>query len=111
MGTVVKLNDNSVHVLFGCNDFLSLVYEKLGYDAELAFKDYIAELEKKADYTVQKVNTDLSSYEASLDSHTSAFNDILNSMEEIQHMIDNSLNRNKLQTIVSSVITEINNHI
>lgn len=47
----------------------------------------MAQLEAAADYTQAKVETDLSSYEASLESNTTAFQDLRDVLQEIQDLI------------------------
>jgi septal ring factor EnvC (AmiA/AmiB activator) len=88
-----------------------MIGEKLGYEAEQELKDYITELEKKADYTSRKIDTDLISYESSLDSNNSAFNEIQSNLEEIQRMLDGGLNRKRLAQILDSCFQEIANCI
>ena len=109
--SVIQLNDGSTRYILNNKDFADLVNEKLGYEAEQELNEIIAELQSKADYTKQKVNTDLLSYETSLDQNTVAFNEIQSWLEKIQHMIDTNLNRKELARIVDCCMKEISNCI
>ena len=62
--------------IFEPRDFEYLVDKELGYDAARYFRDLVERLEKAADENEAKTNTDLGSYEASLESNTTAFQDI-----------------------------------
>jgi uncharacterized protein Yka (UPF0111/DUF47 family) len=109
--TIIQLLDGSTKYILDNKDFSDLIYEKLGYEAEHEFNNIIEDLQEKADYTKQKVNTDLLSYETSLDQNTAAFNEIQNWLEKIQNMIDNSINRKELAKIVDCCMKEISNCI
>lgn len=111
MADVLYLKDGSTKVIFDHDDFIKLISEYMGTDAEYRLKEIISDLQDKADYTAQKVNTDLDSYESQLDSQTAAFNDILDGLEKIQDMINNQLNRKALQQIVDSCMKEVLNQI
>ena len=91
------------------DDFQKIIYEKLGRDAE----SVIDELRKKADYTTQKVNTDLTAYEGELESNTTAFIDIKDQCNFIENTITFSkrLNREELLKCVNRIKTIIKNQI
>ena len=73
---VVSLKNGSNHTLFKFRDFLELVDQEMGIDAAKWLEAHVNRLEKAADYTTAKVDTDLAGYEASLGSNTTAFMDI-----------------------------------
>lgn len=73
---MVTLSDGKNHTLFQFRDFLDLVDDKMGIDARKWLEAHVSGLEEMADRTVLEVDTDLSSYEASLDSNRSAFEEI-----------------------------------
>lgn len=73
---MVSLKDGSNHALFQFRDFLELVDRAMGIDAAKWLEAHVNQLEAAADYTTAKVETDLATYEASLDSNRTAFMDI-----------------------------------
>lgn len=116
MAYSLYFNDNSVEYLLHeedtseyYDDFQRIIYEKLGRDAE----NIIIKLRENADYTAQKVNTDLQSYEGSLESNTSAFQEILDLCKSMEYNLDNKarLNRQKLIEFVQKIQSIINNQI
>ena len=86
---MVSLKDGSNHTLFKFRDFLELVDQKMGMDAAKWLETHVAQLEEAADYTQAKVETDLSSYEASLESNTRAFQDLAPRVNK--HAVEQSL--------------------
>lgn len=113
MANSLYFNNNSVEYLLHeedtpeyYDDFQRIIYEKLGRDAE----NIIVQLRKKADYTTQKVDTDLQSYEGSLESNTSAFQEILDLCESMKKDLDSKtrLNRQKLIEFVQEIQSIIN---
>ena len=84
---VVSLKDGSNHTLFKFRDFLELVDQEMGMDAAKWLEAHVNRLEEAADYTQAKVETDLSSYEASLESNTRAFQDLREVLQEIHRLI------------------------
>lgn len=116
MAESLYFNDGSVEYLFNKHDtpefydrFQQIIYEKLGRDAELI----IEELREAADYTTQKVMTDLNSYEASLESQRNCFQDILENLEQMKDLLQNGkrINKSELVKLVTNAIKEINNEI
>ena len=69
-------------------DIYHLIFTSVNYDRYYeawAFLDsYIAKLKEEADYTKQKVKTDLESYEATLDEQRALFLDICRELEELE---------------------------
>lgn len=69
-------------------DIYHLILISAGYDRFYEAKDYldsyIAELKEEADYTRQRVRTDLDSYEATLDEQRFLLLDILSELEELE---------------------------
>ena len=70
---VVSLKDGSNHTLFKFRDFLDMVDQEMGMDAAKWLEAHVNRLEEAADYTTAKVETDLTGYEASLESNRTAF--------------------------------------
>jgi len=69
-------------------DIYHLIFTSVNYDRYYeawAFLDsYIAKLKEEADYTKQKVKTDLESYEATLDEQRALLLDIYRELEELE---------------------------
>ena len=108
MADTLYLPDGSMEVLFSRDDFQRLVYEKLGYDAE----QKLIEIINEADYTKAKVDTDLISYELSLESNTACFNDLLNNIEELKKLLQQKrLDRTKMFKLLDQMETQISNQI
>ena len=63
--------------------FTSVSYDRY-YEAWEFLDSYIAELKEKADYTRQRVRTDLDSYEATLDEQRALLLDTLRELEELE---------------------------
>ncbi len=54
------------------------------YEAKEYLDNYISDLKEKADYTSQRVRTDLDSYEATLDEQRALLLDTLRELEELE---------------------------
>ena len=63
--------------------FTSVNYDRY-YEAWTFLDSYIAKLKEEADYTKQKVKTDLESYEATLDEQRALLLDIYRELEELE---------------------------
>ena len=112
MADVISLKDGSVETLFEPKDFQYLVEKYMGYDAEAYFRSLIENLQSEADYTQAKVDTDLESYEASLESNTRCFQDLLDNIEEARKLLDaKRLNKTQLDKLLEQIETKINNQI
>lgn len=112
MADVIVLKDQSVQILFEPINFQYLVEQFMGYDAENYFRELIEKLQDEADYTTSKVDTDLESYEASLESNTACFQDILEVTEQMKTILEAPrMNKNKMFKLIEQVQKEINNQI
>ena len=69
-------------------DVYHLILTSAGYDRLYEVKEfldsYISELKEEADYTKQKVKTDLDSYEATLDEQRFLLLDVFRELEELE---------------------------
>lgn len=121
MGTgyplVLPLRDGTCVTLMRFEDFVRLVDERLGIDARNYVEANMAEWETLSDKVQQRIQSDLTSYESSLDSNRTAFQDI---EEECRAMIgdfNRETGRNRLAALrpwrnrVESIIKIINNQI
>lgn len=109
---VVSLKDGSNHTLFKFRDFLELVDQEMGMDAAKWLKTHVNRLEEAADYTTAKIDTDLTSYESTLDSNHTAFLDIQSEAEAIMGVLqDKRISREKIAQAIREIDTIINNQI
>jgi len=117
MADVISLKDGSVETIFEPKDFKYLVEKFMGYDAETYFENLISKMEEAVDEAQDKEQSDLGSYEASLESNTVAFNDIQDVCRSMIAEFNLEEGRNKLATLrpwrnkVEQIIKIINNQI
>lgn len=112
MADVIVLKDSSVHTLLQPKDFEYLVEKYMGYDAEKYFRETVDNLQDEAIYTAAKIDTDLGSYEASLESNTACFQDILDITNKMKSLLEAPrMDRKKMFNLVEQVEKEINNQI
>lgn len=84
----------------------------MGYDAAQWLRTHVEQAEKAADYTTAKVDTDLSSYEASLDSNQTAFQDIQTEAATIMGVLqEKRISREKIAHCVREIGKIISNQI
>lgn len=109
---VVSLKDGSNHTLFKFRDFLELVDQEMGMDAAKWLEAHVGHLEEAADYTAAKLDTDLTSYESTLDSNRTAFMDIQYQAETITGILqEKRINRQKIAHCVREIGSIIKNQI
>ena len=109
---VVSLKDGSNHTLFKFRDFLDLVDQEMGMDAAKWLETHVNQLEAAADYTTAQIETDLTGYEASLGSNTTAFMDIQEETGAIMEILDGPrINRKKIAAAVENIRKTIKNQI
>ncbi len=69
-------------------DIYHLIFTSVSYDRYYEVREfldsYISELKEEADYTKQRVKTDLDSYEATLDEQRALLLDTLRELEELE---------------------------
>lgn len=93
-------------------DFEYLIDKHLGYDAGRYFRELIEGLEEQTDETEAKVNTDLGAYEASLESNTRTFQDILEELETMNELLKKQrVDKSKLFKVIEQIEEQINNQI
>jgi hypothetical protein len=117
MADVITLKDGSVEIIFELKDFQELIDQELGHEAAKYFQLLVENYETRIEEAEEGTNSDLRSYEMSLESNMRAFQDI----EEICRTMISEFNReegrNKLNALrpwhkrISKIIDIINNQI
>lgn len=117
MADVITLKDGSVEIIFEPKDFQYLVEKHLGYDAETYFRTLIEKLQKEVEDALDKEQSDLGAYEASLESNTRAFIDIEEICRSMIEDFNKEQGRNRLAALrpwrnkVEEILKIINNQI
>ncbi len=108
MAKTIYLKDGSMEILFSNRDFQRLIYDRLGTEAE----QEIINLINESDYTQIKVNTDIDSYESSLDGMNCCLNDVLDSLVDMRKIIEGKrIDKDKLKDMIDNMERQINNYI
>jgi hypothetical protein len=104
----IYLPDGSCVIILSNEDFQELIREKLGRDAETEFTNILEQLNDAK----EGVGTDLRSYEASLESNSRCFNELLDIIAELKRLLQsNRLNRTQISKLINQMKTEIYNQI
>jgi len=103
----LQLSDGTYEYTRSVEDLKNLITNRLGSDVGYE----IQELIEQADYTSRKVETDLDSYESSLESWNCAGNDILDIIDNLKSYISDAkkIDRDKLLSSLERIEREINN--
>ena len=117
MADVITLKDGSVEIIFEPKNFQELIDQYLGYEAAKYFQLLVKNYETRVEEAEEGTNSDLRSYEMSLESNTRAFQEI----EEICRNMISDFNReegrNKLNALrpwykrICEIIKIIHNQI
>ena len=113
---VITLKDGKNSTMFRGEDFIELVDQYMGFEAARWLRERLEQLEEAADYTLQKAEaeagTDLTNYEASLESNTRAFQEINEQAEAIMNVLQAPrMNRQAISHAVREIGRIINNQI
>ena len=112
MANTIYLPDGSMEVLLGADDFQRLIYDRLGKDAEqevIKLREAADSVKVNAD---AKVNTDLDSYESSLQSNTAAFIDILEILKTVNVLVSaKRIDKAKISKALKQIEILISNQI
>jgi hypothetical protein len=117
MAEVMQLKDGKVQTVFDSKDFKWLVEQYMGFDASRYFENLIDEFEQAVHKAQDKEQSDLGSYEASLESNTRAFQDIEEICRNMIADFNKEEGRNRLAALrpwrnqVQEIIKIINNQI
>jgi hypothetical protein len=108
MAKTIYLKDGSTEILFSNKDFQKLIYDRLGNDAE----QEIINLIEQSDYNKAKVNTDLDSYESSLEEMNCCMNDVLDRLNDMRKIVEGKrIDKEKLKDMINSIEHQINCYI
>ena len=112
INTVTVYNINNKKYIVTSTDDIFYIFEKeCSPDLVNVLRDTIADLKEQADYTAQKINTDLDCYESELEEYSSLCSDLKDMINELSDYIDDSkkLDRNHIIKVLSRMKYEINN--
>ena len=100
---LIQLKDGSYEWIESIEQLRYLIRDYLGEDVANTLTDKIEELQEQANYTQQKIHTDLDSYECSLESQKSAADDMNDYIEQMMNYIrtNKRLNKNKLKEMLT----------
>jgi len=103
-------------IVSNIEDLERLIDDNIGYDAARFFNEKLNEkfdsLTLAADYTSQKVNTDIDAYEAEIESNTAAFSDVLDCVKVLSDLLENkTLSSDKISYQLRQIKTIISNQI
>ena len=106
------LKDGSTSTIFTFGQFLDMVRDSMGDDVAKWLEGHCSALEADADLTAARVDTDLASYEASLESNTRAFQDIQDETAAIMEVLQGKrISRDKIAHSVRLIGQIIANQI
>ena len=109
---MITLKDGKNVTMFKGEDFLEVVDQYMGGEASRWLREHLEALEKEADYTTQKVDTDLKSYEASLESNARAFQDIQDWVISLKNLLEEKrIDRRKINRIADLIMQILENQI
>lgn len=112
MAEVMQLKNGKVQTVFDSKDFKWLLEQYMGYEASRYFENLLDDLKQAVQEAQDKENSDLGSYEASLESNTRSFQDILEVTNQmVETIYANRLQKDKLIKQVEEVRKIINNQI
>lgn len=98
--------------ILNARDFEYLVEKFMGYEAGQYFREYAEKADEEVRAAKAGENTDLASYEASLESNSRAFQDIQDEIQFIGAALNAPrLNRLKLNKAIQKISTIISNQI
>lgn len=108
---LITINGNN-EIVFGPDEFKWLISKYMGDEAAEYFDGFVESAYKAISAAKDKTNSDLLSYEASLDSNSSAFFDILDVLKNISDILSSKrINRNKIADYVGEISKIISNQI
>lgn len=100
----IRLPDDSIEFIRSSDDFAFVVRERLGYDAE----QMVLQLVGMADLSAQSLESDLRSYEMSLERVRSSISEVGVLIEQLRESL---INRPKLLRVLDRIEMELSNHL
>lgn len=98
--------------IFDAKDFEYHIEQCMGYEAAAYFRELFEDAEAEVESAKRGENTDLASYEASLESNTRAFQDILENLTSIEDLLyKQKVSKTKIAEQISVIRKTINNQI
>lgn len=108
---LMSVNGNN-EMVFNSDDFKNLISKCMGDEAAAYFGEIVDSANAAVLAAEDKTNSDLLSYEASLESNSTAFCDILEELASISAVLDSKrMNRDKIAQSVRAINKIINNQI
>jgi hypothetical protein len=112
MSNVCYLPDGTTEYCFTKDDYINIISNKCGRDVEQWLNNFIEELIEEADKTSKIIDTDLRSYEMSLESNATCFIDVLEHLKELEGLLwAKRVNKDKVQDVIDYIKEQINNEI
>ena len=108
---LMNINDN-YELILSTDDFKKMIELYMGDEAASYFGEIVASANEAVRAASDKTNSDLLSYEASLESNATAFTDIQEELKSISEVLDSKrMNRDKIAHSVRVIDKIINNQI
>lgn len=108
---LMNINDN-YELILSSDDFKKMVDLYMGDEAAAYFGEIVASANEAVRAISDKTNSDLSSYEASLESNATAFTDIQEELANISEVLDSRrMSRDKIARSVREISKIISNQI
>lgn len=108
---LMNINDN-YELILSSDDFKKMVDLYMGDEAAAYFGEIVASANEAVRAISDKTNSDLSSYEASLESNATAFTDIQEELANISKVLDSKrMSRDKIAHSVHEISKIISNQI
>lgn len=108
---LININGNN-EIVFGPDEFKWLIDKYMGNEAAEYFESWVDSANEAISAAKDKTNSDLLSYEASLESNSNAFLDIQEELANISEILDSKrMNRDKIAHSVSEIKKIISNQI
>lgn len=108
---LMNINDN-YELILSTDDFKKMIELYMGNEAAAFFESLVDSANEAISAAKDKTNSDLLSYEASLESNATAFTDIQDEIANISEVLDSKrMNRDKIAHSVREIKKIINNQI
>ena len=108
IGHVYRIHDKP-YIVFDEKDIFYIIDEECSPEVSDILRETITELKEQADYTSRKLDTDLISYDGSLDSYNSMCYVITELLEKLESYIEDSkrLDKKYILQLIHSIEEEV----